>query len=100
MVQLTTQGSEPAINGMDPALKPRLRRRSGFEYAAWIVCTLLALGILDASLPQRAPLVPEGLARQDDDWVYAEFATPPHVAPDELDALVGTMVPEEAPGIQ
>src|SRR5688572_10916347 len=46
MVQLTTQGSEPAMNGMDPALKPRLRRRSGFEYAAWIVCTLLALGIL------------------------------------------------------
>jgi polar amino acid transport system permease protein len=46
MVQLTTQGSEPAMNGIDPALKPRLRRRSGFEYAAWIVCTLLALGIL------------------------------------------------------
>jgi polar amino acid transport system permease protein len=46
MVQLTTQGSEPAMNGMDPALKPRLRRRSGFEYAAWAVCILLALGIL------------------------------------------------------
>jgi polar amino acid transport system permease protein len=46
MVQLTTQGSEPAMNGMDPALKPRLRRRSGFEYAAWIVCSLVALGIL------------------------------------------------------
>jgi polar amino acid transport system permease protein len=46
MVQLTTQGSEPAMNGMDPALKPRLRRRSGFEYAAWAVCTLLALAIL------------------------------------------------------
>jgi polar amino acid transport system permease protein len=46
MVQLTTQGSEPAMNGMDPALKPRLRRRSGFEYAAWVVCTLVALGIL------------------------------------------------------
>ncbi|MBT2539117.1 amino acid ABC transporter permease, partial [Arthrobacter sp. ISL-69] len=30
----------------DPALKPRLRRRSTFEYAAWIVCCLLALGIL------------------------------------------------------
>jgi polar amino acid transport system permease protein len=46
MVQLTTQGSEPAMNVMDPALKPRLRRRSGFEYAAWAVCSLLALGIL------------------------------------------------------
>jgi len=31
---------------VDPALKPRLRRRSAFEYAAWIVCGLLALGIL------------------------------------------------------
>src|SRR5918998_3649566 len=46
MVQLTTQGSEPAMNAMDPALKPRLRRRSGFEYAAWVVCTLVALGLL------------------------------------------------------
>jgi polar amino acid transport system permease protein len=46
MVQLTTQGSEPAMNGMDPAQKPRLRRRSGFEYAAWAACILLALGIL------------------------------------------------------
>ncbi|AEF41458.1 ABC polar amino acid family protein transporter, inner membrane subunit [Hoyosella subflava DQS3-9A1] len=31
---------------MDPALKPRLRRRSVFEYAAWALCTLLAVGIL------------------------------------------------------
>ena len=46
MVQLTTQGSEPAMNAMDSALKPRLRRRSVFEYAAWAVCILLALGIL------------------------------------------------------
>ena len=46
MVQLTTQGSDPTMNVMDPALKPRLRRRSGFEYAAWAVCILLALGIL------------------------------------------------------
>jgi polar amino acid transport system permease protein len=46
MVQLTTQGSEPAMNTMDSALKPRLRRRSGFEYAAWVVCTLVALGLL------------------------------------------------------
>jgi polar amino acid transport system permease protein len=31
---------------MDPALKPRLRRRSTFEYVAWVVCSLLAVGIL------------------------------------------------------
>jgi len=31
---------------IDPALKPRLRRRSVFEYVAWVVCSLLALGIL------------------------------------------------------
>jgi polar amino acid transport system permease protein len=46
MAQLTTQGREPAMNAMDPALKPRLRRRSAFEYAAWAACILLALGIL------------------------------------------------------
>ena len=78
------------------------RSLGGREFGAtlalpiWIDYMRVAL----AKAPQRAPLVPEGLARQDDDWVYAEFATPPHVAPDELDALVGTMVPEEAPGIQ
>jgi polar amino acid transport system permease protein len=31
---------------MDPALKPRLRRRSTFEYVAWVVCSLIGLGIL------------------------------------------------------
>lgn len=46
MVQLTDQGSGLTMNAMDPALKPRLRRRSGFEYVAWVLCTLLALGIL------------------------------------------------------
>lgn len=30
----------------DPTLKPRLHRRSGFEYAAWAVFALLAVGIL------------------------------------------------------
>ncbi|UZX05255.1 amino acid ABC transporter permease [Arthrobacter sp. CDRTa11] len=34
------------MTGIDSALKPRLRRRSTFEYAAWILCSLLALGIL------------------------------------------------------
>jgi len=34
------------MNGMDPALKPRLRRRSTFEYVAWVVSILLGAGIL------------------------------------------------------
>ena len=34
------------MNAIDPALKPRLRRRSTFEFVAWVVCSLLALGIL------------------------------------------------------
>ncbi|MDV7088830.1 amino acid ABC transporter permease [Rhodococcus opacus] len=46
MVQLTTHESNPTMNGMDPALKPRLRRRSAFEYAAWTVCILLGVGLL------------------------------------------------------
>ncbi|UVW27800.1 penicillin-binding protein 1A [Massilia sp. H6] len=37
---------------------------------AWIDYMRVAL----ARLPQRAPLVPEGLARVGDDWVYAEYA--------------------------
>ncbi|MCA4131681.1 amino acid ABC transporter permease [Arthrobacter sp. M4] len=34
------------MGGMDPALKPRLRRRSTFEYVAWVVCSLVGLGVL------------------------------------------------------
>ncbi|MBT2555876.1 amino acid ABC transporter permease [Arthrobacter sp. ISL-5] len=34
------------MSGTDPALKPRLRRRSVFEYVAWVVCSLIGLGIL------------------------------------------------------
>ena len=34
------------MSGMDPALKPRLKRRSIFEYTAWAACGLLAVGIL------------------------------------------------------
>ena len=37
---------------------------------AWIDYMRVAL----ARLPQRAPLVPEGVVRAGDDWVYAEFA--------------------------
>jgi len=33
-------------SGKDAALKPRLRRRSAFEYFAWIICCLLAVGVL------------------------------------------------------
>lgn len=36
------------MNGMDPALKPRLRRRSTFEYVSWVVCILVGLGILSS----------------------------------------------------
>jgi polar amino acid transport system permease protein len=50
MVQLTTQGIDPPMNGIDPALKPRLKRRSVFEYAAWVVCILVTLGILASVL--------------------------------------------------
>jgi polar amino acid transport system permease protein len=46
MAQLMTKGIDPPMNGMDPALKPRLKRRSIFEYAAWVVCILVTLGIL------------------------------------------------------
>ncbi len=31
---------------MDPALKPRLKRRSTFEYVAWVLSSLFGLGIL------------------------------------------------------
>jgi polar amino acid transport system permease protein len=46
MKQAIIERSEPAMNGIDSALKPRLRRRSTFEYVAWVVCILLGLGIL------------------------------------------------------
>jgi polar amino acid transport system permease protein len=46
MQQMTIERSEPSMSGMDPALKPRLRRRSTFEYVAWVVCSLIGLGIL------------------------------------------------------
>jgi polar amino acid transport system permease protein len=31
---------------MDSALKPRLRRRSTFEYVAWVACSVIGLGVL------------------------------------------------------
>ena len=46
MLKFIRQRNDAAITGIDPALKPRLRRRSTFEYVAWVVCSLLGLGIL------------------------------------------------------
>jgi len=46
VLKFNGRGSETTMPPVDPALKPRLRRRSAFEYTAWIVCSLLAVGIL------------------------------------------------------
>ncbi|GAA1253359.1 amino acid ABC transporter permease [Arthrobacter pascens] len=45
MQQITIERSEP-MSGKDSALKPRLKRRSTFEYVAWVVCSLIGIGIL------------------------------------------------------
>ena len=34
------------MSQIDVSLKPRIRRRSAFEYVAWVVCSLLGVGIL------------------------------------------------------
>ncbi len=34
------------MSKVDVSLKPRIRRRSAFEYTAWVVCSLLGAGIL------------------------------------------------------
>jgi polar amino acid transport system permease protein len=46
MLKSTRSRNEDTMTGIDSALKPRVRRRSTFEYVAWILCSLLALGIL------------------------------------------------------
>ena len=46
MQRFIRHGYDAALNAIDPAHKPRLRRRSTFEVVAWVVCSLLALGIL------------------------------------------------------
>lgn len=46
MQSLISKESESKMSGIPSALKPRLRRRSTFEYVAWVVCSLLGLGIL------------------------------------------------------
>ncbi|MHC6219429.1 amino acid ABC transporter permease [Arthrobacter sp. MMS24-S77] len=46
MQSLISEESESKMSGIPSALKPRLRRRSTFEYVAWVVCSLLGLGLL------------------------------------------------------
>jgi len=45
MLKTSSQGSGTTA-GLDSTLKPRLKRRSTFEYVAWVFCSLLAIGIL------------------------------------------------------
>ena len=46
MKQATLDRSRQTVDGMDPALKPRLKRRSTFEYVAWAVSILVGAGML------------------------------------------------------
>jgi polar amino acid transport system permease protein len=46
MQSLVSEGKETTMSQTDGRLKPRLRRRSAFEYTAWCVCILVAAGIL------------------------------------------------------
>jgi polar amino acid transport system permease protein len=46
MQPTTIESSQTTMSGIDPKLKPRLRRRSTFEYVAWVVCSLIGIGLL------------------------------------------------------
>ena len=46
MQSLISKESETKMSGIDPALKPRLRRRGTFEYVAWVLFSLIGIGIL------------------------------------------------------
>jgi polar amino acid transport system permease protein len=46
MQSLISEESVTKMSGINSALKPRLRRRSTFEYVAWVVCSLIGIGIL------------------------------------------------------
>jgi polar amino acid transport system permease protein len=46
MQSLISEESEATMSGINSALKPRLKRRSTFEYVAWVVCSLIGIGIL------------------------------------------------------
>ncbi|MET3370868.1 UNVERIFIED_CONTAM: hypothetical protein ABIE34_004145, partial [Jeotgalibacillus campisalis] len=39
MKQVTIERSK-VMSGLDSALKPRLKRRSTFEYVSWVLCIL------------------------------------------------------------
>ena len=42
---LIQTGRAEQVSGMDATEKPRLHRRGLFEYAAWVVCALVAIGV-------------------------------------------------------
>lgn len=46
MLQTMSHRSERKVGVTDPALKPRLRRRSTFEYVAWALCVLFCAGVI------------------------------------------------------
>lgn len=46
MQSLISEGNETKMSQINVAHKPRLRRRTPFEYVAWCVCCLLGAGIL------------------------------------------------------
>ncbi|MDQ0635812.1 polar amino acid transport system permease protein [Arthrobacter pascens] len=46
MQSLISEESDATMSGINSALKPRLKRRSTFEYVAWVVCSLIGIGIL------------------------------------------------------
>jgi polar amino acid transport system permease protein len=46
MQSLISEESHATMSGINSALKPRLKRRSTFEYVAWVVCSLIGVGIL------------------------------------------------------
>jgi hypothetical protein len=53
MVQTIPLGHGTTMTGTDPALKPRLRRRSTFEYLAWAVRTLIGNFVDDGYVIER-----------------------------------------------
>src|SRR6478736_1710652 len=43
MQSLISEESDATMSGINPALKPRLKRRSTFESVAWVVCILISV---------------------------------------------------------
>ena len=46
MLETVTEGNDKKTSGLDPALKPRLKRRSVREYVSWALFILLSAGVL------------------------------------------------------